>query len=258
MWPLNTQWGLPQVLIDQLEVLCRQVKNNKTDSLGVVVGAERMGKSVLTAKIAKYAASYLGSDLQLRRDYSYRGAAFVESLSTTSFNGSETPEKGGLHAVKVWDEGIMGGNSRKWGTVENILVNETLATIGYKYLFMMACIPNPFMFDNLIREHRVAFCCRVFGTIDQSGDIEKGYFNLYNATDFRNIYKNKDTGQIVWPKTKFAGMPFEGFKDDPWWAEYEKDSARQKGSINKANLEMAKAIIAGKVVTRRAAMAEES
>ena len=230
-WEMNTEFGLPQIFVEQLEIVAKNVKDNRADCLGLFVGGERLGKSTLQTRVAMTFEKFLGTELKLRRDYHYELRSFIKSCLEVPYpdnDGKLYPKKGGLHYIKVYDEPVLGANARKWASEGNVLLNQAFATIGYKYLITLASIPSIWMLDNMIREHRVAFMCSVTGKVSDDGMIQKGFFNLYNGKAVKKIYKDRETRQTHYPRTKFMDMRFQSMEGTAFWNQYEEFSAKAK------------------------------
>jgi hypothetical protein len=232
LWEMDKTYGLPVVFVEQLQCAADNVLDNRADCLGLMCGRERRGKSTLETLIARVFADRLHTEIDLKRDYHYDLIDFTDDCRLVTYpdNGNAMyPKKGGKHYVKIYDEPVLGANARKWSSKGNILLNQTFAAIGYKYLVMLAGIPNFFMLDNMVREHRVAFMCLVDSVVDEkTGLIEKGYFSLYNGKAVRKIYRDKETRQIHYPKTKFTDMRFQSLEGTQFWQQYEHYSAQAK------------------------------
>lgn len=229
---LNKEYGLPQVFVDQLEVVANNVMDNRADCLGLFIGGERLGKSTLQSRVALCLADFMHTPLKLKRDYYYDIYEYVEGLLKIRYDDNPgnqfKPAKGGKHYIKVFDEPVMGAFSRNWNSKNNILLNKTFATIGYKYLIMLASIPDFFMLDSMVREHRVAFLCKVTGLVDEKGYIRKGYFSIYNGNAVKKIYRHATTNQAVYPITRYSHLPFTSLEGQTFWKEYEEFSAKAK------------------------------
>jgi len=232
LWEHNREFGLPQVFVDQLEVLAKNVKDNRVDCLGLLVGGERLGKSTLQSRIALCLGTFLDTDVVLQRDYHYDLINYISDLLK-----AYRPVKGGQHLIKVYDEPVLGAHARKWNSDRNTLLNMTFATIGYKYLTMLASIPSFLMLDSMVREHRVAFLCKVHGYVGDDGMVQKGYFSLYNGAAVKKIYKDQKTRQTIWPSTKYKYLRFDSLEGTEFWNEYEVFSADSKQKVNEDLLE---------------------
>lgn len=231
MWPLNPEYGLSQIYVDQLQVLAQNILDNRIDCVGAFVGIERFGKSTLISRSARVLADCLGTEVKIKRDYHYELDRFVRDLLETKFSDNEGkvyPKKGGKHYVKVYDEPVLGANARKWASEGNTVLNSTLAVIGYKYYVILCGIPSWWMLDNIVREHRTAFLARVRGRVDEVGYVQKGYFDLYNGRALRRIHRDRQSGETLYPQTKFSELRFESMEGTNFWKEYEDFSPNAK------------------------------
>jgi hypothetical protein len=231
LWPLNAKYGVSQVYVDQLQVLAQNILDNRIDCLAVFVGLERFGKSTLITRTGRILSDAMGTDFKLQRDYHYELDHYIDELLNTKFSDNEgklSPKKGGKHYIKVYDEPVLGANSRKWASKGNTMLNQTFAIIGFKYLTMLAGIPNWWMLDPTVRTHRVAFLARVRGKVDDKGYVQKGYFELFNGMALQKIYKDIKSGETVYPYTKFRELRFTSLESENFWKEYEDYSAVSK------------------------------
>jgi hypothetical protein len=233
------------VFVDQIQVVAQNVLENRIDVLGVFVGIERFGKSTLLSRAARVFGDVLHTEVKLKRDYHYELDKFTRDLMETTYSDNEgkfTPKKGGKHFVKVYDEPVLGANARKWASEGNTVLNSTLAVVGFKYHVILAGIPSWWMLDNIVREHRTAFLARVRGKVDEKGIIQKGYFDLYNGRALRRIHRDRQSGETIYPPTKFSEMRFESMEGTAFWNEYEEFSPKAKQNAVEELIKRAKAL----------------
>lgn len=238
-WEMDDKFGLPVVVVKQIEVLAKNVSDNRIDALIIFIGGERMGKSTLQTRVALCFAHFMKTDLKLQRDYFYDQTEYINACLNTTFadnEGKPFPKKGGEHHIKVYDEPVLGMNARKWATEGNVLINQMFSIIGFKYMVLLASFPSWWMLDNMAREHRVAALFRVYGKIGRDGWVNKGYFKLYNGEMARKIYKQRETGRTVFPRTKYVDMRFESMEGTKLWKEYEEFSPKAKMTATQALL----------------------
>lgn len=224
-WEVNKEWGLPEILIKQLEPVKEALYSNQLDWMSAYIGTEGLGKTTLSTLIAKYLSS---NNLSIPRDYSWNALDCVEKWLS-----AKVPEKYGPHTFIVLDEAVMGLDSVSWQGGVSRLFNSVAATSRYKYAASFLNIPRLFMLNNRVREGRLAMLCRVYGTTDIKGKIIKGYFDLYNALQIQEIYRHAETRKVVYPRTKFCRMPFYSLEGTRLWSEYEEAAKVAKQEQNK-------------------------
>lgn len=243
---INPEYGVSQVYVENIQDVALNVKDNRIDCLGVFVGLERFGKSTLLSITARIFADAFNTKIEFKKVYYYELDQFVQALMRPKYpdnNNAKTPRKGGVHYIKVYDEPVLGANARKWASEGNTVLNTTLAVIGYKYHVMLMGIPNWWTLDNLVREHRTAFLCRVRGSVDeQTGYIQKGFFDLYNRKQLHKIHRDEKSKETVYPQTKFSNLRFNSLEGTDFWREYEKFSPEAKEYAIDDLLERARAL----------------
>lgn len=254
-YAMNDKYGLPEIVVQQIDRLSKNVMDNRIDALIIFIGGERLGKSTLISRVALCFADYLHTEVKIKRDFFYDQTEFINSCLKTTFEDNEGkpyPKKGGQHCIKVFDEPVLGMNARKWATEGNILLNQTFSIIGFKYMVVLAGFPNWYMVDNTAREHRVIALFQVYGKVDKNGLVQKGFFRLYNGAQARKIYRNRETRRIIFPKTKFNDLRFYSMEGTPFWAEYEEYSPRAKQNATEKLLIDLQALKEGKFKGKRA------
>lgn len=223
-WEINKQWGLPEKLLVQLEPVKRAVYKNHVDFMACFVGPEGSGKTTLETRVANY---LMDGRLNIKTDFYWSALDCVDGWLRLPI-----PEPGGKHYAVVLDEAIMGLDALRWQSGDSRIFNAVAATIRYKYTMSFLSIPRLFLLNNRVREGRLGMLAHVYGSIDRDGNVVKGFFNLYNARQIQDIYKDPKTHRVVYPDTQYQGMPFLSLEGDPLWDEYK---AREKIEKQKQN-----------------------
>ena len=160
------------------------------DTLIVVCGGEQVGKSRFTLR-----ATWDLFSNKIYKDGKYNLDHIVfdgPALRKRLFDSSKS--------IVHDDEAITHLYSRQAMTEENVKCNKSLAQCGYKHNIVFLLIPNFFVIDSYIREHRVHAVVKVF----------RG--NKFKAWIFT---KNKRKLQLINKKKSFAVSP----STKGWWAE---------------------------------------
>lgn len=122
------------------------------DTIIVVVGGEQIGKSRWT----------LRTEWCLKQDTFYKYGKYI--LDNIVFNGEDYRYMS-THTTKTIvhdDEAITHFYSRKAMSEDNVTCNQILAQCGYKHNIQFILIPNFFVLDTYIREHRVHAIVKVY------------------------------------------------------------------------------------------------
>lgn len=223
-WEINKKWGLPEKLLTQLEPVKRAVYKNHVDFMACFVGPEGSGKTTLETRVANY---MLDGGLSIDKDFYWSALECVDGWLKLPI-----PEAGGKHYAVVLDEAIMGLDALRWQSGDARIFNAVAATIRYKYTMSFLSIPRLFLLNNRVREGRLGMLAYVYGSVDREGNVVKGFFNLYNARQIQDIYKDPKTHRVIYPETQYQGMPFLSLEDDPLWVKYK---AREKVEKQKQN-----------------------
>lgn len=254
VYAMNERFGLPQVVVSNIDNLAKNVMDNRIDALLIFIGGERMGKSTLMSRVAFCFASFLKTKVVLKKDYFYDQTEFINACLKATFadnDGKPYPKKGGEHCIKIFDEPVLGMNARKWASEGNILINQMFSIIGFKYMVVLVGFPSWWMVDNTAREHRVAALFQVYGKVDKNGFVKKGYFKMFTGSQARNIYRNQETRRTVFPKTKFTDLRFESMEGTEFWKDYEEFSPIAKQSATEKLLIDLQALKEGKFKGKR-------
>lgn len=103
----------------------------------IITGPPRRGKSTLSLRIARYVTPAFTVD-----DVTFDGTGFKRRLAETSPGGTVT-----------LDEAILGGNSRRAMTADNVDMMNSLTIWGSRNCLGIVCYPKWSRLDGAIRDH---------------------------------------------------------------------------------------------------------
>lgn len=152
----------------------------------VIDGNERLGKSTLAAQVA----STLDENFNLEKD-NLDFQDFVNSI-----------DNGQVGEAIVFDEATTGLFSRQAMTKINATLVKTFMVSGAKNLITIVCIPNFFMIDRYIRDHRIDALIHIpkrgrywYYNEKKAKDLSKKGYKYMNHTavfpNFKGYYNKK-------------------------------------------------------------------
>ena len=132
--------------MDMIVSYIKNRRNNLFDSLVMITGAERTGKSTVALQLAK----------RLDPDFPITSVCF--KIADFSKRINEAPDG----SVIIFDEsGFDMFNQEWWADFQKELIKKLLV-IGVKQLVLLLCVPHRMEINKKLRERRVAFWVNVF------------------------------------------------------------------------------------------------
>lgn len=180
---------LDDKLKEQMQTLRKMCKEKDEDFIMVVTGYEGKGKSTLALEICT------------EWDENFN----IEKITFEPKDFRKTVVKSRWPSAVLMDEGAFSFLSRDAMT-KQVKKNMRLLTACRKFnLLIVICIPDFFILDKYIRDHRVRGLLRV---------TKKGRFFAYNKQQIKKIEKKSGKG-IKYPHPAFKGS-FGKYKGELW------------------------------------------
>ena len=163
------------------------------DWLHIVTGYEGVGKTTLALDMCFY----------IDPNFNINKIVFSSAELIKAVRNSKPGE-----AILV-DEGALVFFSRDSMTKAAKQAVKLLTGMRTYNLFLCICVPDFFILDKYIRDHRVRSVCNV---------TDRGMANFYFNSNVRKIDKNKKTNRIVYPGYNYRDY-FPAFSG-PLWEQY--------------------------------------
>jgi len=172
------------------------------DWLHVVTGKEGVGKTSLALRYC----------IDINPDFSVDDVIF----STKELVEWVKHSKKGMPVLI--DEGALVFFSRDTMRGANKEAVKLLTGMRTFNLFVAICVPNFWVLDRYIREHRVKTVARV---------IKRGFFWHYSPHSVKKIVRDRKTLKTVWPRYDFRERYYDAFN---MW-KFSKEYRKKKGEL---------------------------
>jgi len=169
---------LSEKMKKQLQKMKKFVGEQDQDFIVVVTGYEGLGKSTLALEMCNEWDPEFSE-----QKITFHPKNFRKTVINSKFPDAVMLDEG---AFSFFSRNAMSGDVKK---------NVQLLTACRKYnLMIIICVPDFFILDKYLREHRVRAVVRV---------TKRGRFQVFNFKNLQRIEKKK--GKIKYPKASFAG-----------------------------------------------------
>ena len=179
------QYTMDGYLVQNLNTAKNVIKKD-WDFVFIVDGLERSGKSQFSFQCAKYC------------DPSFN----IDRIAFTPDRFKELVLHSQRYQAIVYDEAFTGMSSRAAMSKVNRLLNQMMAEIGQKNLFIFITMPSFFDLDRYIGLHRSVALAHIY-----TGDgFERGFFSFYNREKKKILFlKGKKLYSYKEPTPNFYG-----------------------------------------------------
>lgn len=190
-----------EVFAHHVELLASRVEAGM-DTVVIVTGEPRTGKSTLALSFGIALGERLGTGFGVRRDVSYRLSELLgkirEAESTRTI---------------VADEAVLAGAQAAGGVAKDTgILERALAICGYKHVTLFMLAPSVWLFARAIRERRAAFWVHV---------EERGHATVRELSH-RLRFKSSDSQLPFFPVSDpWFHLRWESLDGTPLWADYE-------------------------------------
>lgn len=181
-----------------LDLIRELITKHDTDSILVVCGVERVGKSSLALQMAQYIDPLFTVD-QVVFD--------VENMYKQVY--SLKPGQ-----VLILDEAANAFFSRTSMSKDQVEGVKLLTVMGERNLCVIMCIPSFFILDRYIREHRISSLIKV---------VARGKMKFYSRKRIKQSFYNPKANAFNWANCNFVDR-FNKFSG-PLWEKYKKKKA---------------------------------
>lgn len=190
---------MPQVTDNFIKAVRKIIKTQDYDWLHVIVGNEGVGKTSLGHCLSKK----MWPNFNLETDSIFTTDDLISRVKAAK-------NKPG-RAVVV-DEGALVFFTRDSMSKANKEAVKLLTGMRQFNMFVVICVPNFWILDRYVREHRVKTVSRV---------VKRGWFHHYSPKKVKQIRRDKKTLKTIWPDYDFResfGNSAELWPDE--WALY--------------------------------------
>lgn len=187
-----------ETLKENLDGIKKLLNEHSYDWLNVVTGGEGTGKSTLSLRICRY----------VDPDFS------VDQVVYTAEDFMDTARQLPPGSAIDVDEGALVFFSRDAMKTETKEAIQFLTGVRERNLFININVPDFFLLDKYIREHRVKSLCRV---------VNRGWFHFYSKKRVQDLHR--DGNRTIWPNPNFrdSWTKMEG----EFWQQYRERKQEQ-------------------------------
>jgi len=187
-------------LKSNLDFVKHDVKRRNFDSFVLIAGREGFGKTTLALQVALYCDP----------TFNLSRVCFTPDQFLTAVQNAEK------HQAIVFDETMWGLGSRSVMTKINKVLIKVISEMRSKNLYVFMCIPNFFMMDWYISQHRSTGFLYVY---------KRGFFGSYDYLRKKKLYVEGKRMHSYHVPPNFRGKSTKYFCVDPGQYEIEKQKA---------------------------------
>ena len=173
-------WGKVQSIMD--------VRNKGYDSLFLIDGLKRSGKSTLAKIIAYLLDPFLTID------------NYVSGLE----EASEKIDKAKEESVLIFDEGSLIANSKDAMRKKNVQLLKIIDVVGQKRLTLIFCMPSFFEISRTIAINHSRFLIHIY----TDNKLKRGFFAYFSTKKKKMLYEigKKNFNSYSRPPSSFTGL----------------------------------------------------